>query len=121
MVRRRIDRSGNRMTRTELITKERARRTVYSRAFWIIFFAALTLMFGWRSLSSSSAFLGTVPQEWLVGAVFVAIFMLSVWNQMSMARCPHCRKPLDGAIAIATDRCARCSEIAVDDPRSNSN
>jgi hypothetical protein len=108
------------MTRAELIAKERARNTAYSRAFWFIYCAALGLMFGWRSLSSSSTFLATLPPESPVGAVFVVILAISVLNQMSMARCPHCRKPLNGSVAIATDRCGRCGQIAIDDPRISS-
>jgi hypothetical protein len=109
------------MTRAELIVRERARSKAYSRAFWFVYFAALGLMFGWRSLSGSSAFLATLPPEAPIAAVFVVIFALSVWNQTRMARCPHCRKRMNGPIAIATDRCGRCGQIAIDDPRVGGN
>jgi hypothetical protein len=45
---------------------------------------------------------------------------ISIFNQAGMSKCAHCRRPLNGPIAIATDHCARCGEIAIDDPRLKS-
>jgi len=95
------------MTREELIRKERARIKAYSYAFWILGFAIVG---------------GTLamPGDFWLAYLIVGFGAISIFNQAAMSKCPYCRRALNGPIAIATDHCARCGEIAIDDPRFKS-
>ena len=105
------------MTRTELIQKERARGKAHGYAFWILGFTIVGGIFAVPSLQGASPILGALTGDtWLV-PLLVGFGAISILNQARMSRCPRCRRPLNGAIAIVTDRCASCGEIAIDDPR----
>src|SRR5208282_3907376 len=109
------------MTRAELIRRERARSKAFNAAFWILGFSVVGGIIAVPSLRDLSPFLGTLTgNSWLVPSI-VGFFAISVWNYAKLSRCPHCRRPLNGPITIATDRCAHCGDIAVDDPRLKSN
>ena len=110
-----------RMTRAELIRKEAARSKVYGRAFWTLGFAVLGGIIAIPSIGQLSASLGALTGgSWLVPLI-VGVFAISIWNQSRMSRCPRCGRLLNGPVAIATDRCGHCGEIAVDDPRLKGN
>jgi len=96
------------MTRAELIKREKARSKAYSYAFWIL---------GFSVVGGTLA----IPGDFWLVPLIVGYGVIGILNQASMAKCPHCRRPLNGPIAIATDHCARCGEIAFDDPRLRSN
>jgi hypothetical protein len=105
------------MTRAELIRKERARSRAYAYVFWIFAFTIVGGILAIPSIEAVSPTLGAITGDsWLVPLI-VGFGAISIFNQSRMSKCPHCRRPLNGAIAIATDYCARCGEIAVDDPR----
>jgi hypothetical protein len=111
----------SRMTRAELIRKERARARAYSFAFWSLAFAIVGGVVAIPSFGAVSPTLGALTGDsWLVPLI-IGAGLLSILNQVRMSKCPHCRRWLNGAIAIATDRCGHCGEIAIDDPRSRSN
>ena len=105
------------MTRMELIGKETARANACAWAFWIFGFAifeAAVLAPSPRELwPSLSRFTG---DSWLA-PLLAGIFVLILWNQSRMSRCPRCRRLLNAQITIATDRCGRCGQVAVDNPR----
>jgi hypothetical protein len=108
------------MTRAELLRKERARSKAYGYTFWIFGFAIVGGVVAIPSLDTLSPTLGALTGDsWLVPLI-VGFGVISIVNQTRMSKCPHCRRPLNGAIAIATDHCARCGEIAIDDPRFKS-
>jgi hypothetical protein len=108
------------MTRAELIRKERARSKAYSYAFWVFGFGVVGGSLAIPSPETISPTLGALTGDsWLVPLI-VGFTAISIFNQSRMSKCPRCRRPLNGAIAISTDRCGRCGEIAIDDPRFNS-
>src|SRR5262245_19961665 len=96
------------MTRAELVRRERERSRAYDYAFWILGFAIVGGMFA-------------IPGNGWLAVLIVGFGAISIFNQGRMSKCPRCRRVFNGAIAIATDRCGRCGEIAVEDPRIVSN
>jgi hypothetical protein len=96
------------MTRAELIRKERTRNKATSYAFWILGFAIVGGVLA-------------IPGDFWLAVLVAGYGALAIFNHAITSKCPRCRGPLNGSIAIATDHCARCGEIAVDDPRSTSN
>ena len=105
------------MRRMEIIIKETARARAYAWAFWIFGFTIFDATIAmpspadmWPTLSKFTGNSWLAP--WLAGT-----FLLIIWNQSRMPRCPRCRRLLNAQITIATDRCGRCGQIAVDDPR----
>lgn len=96
------------MTRAELIQRDRARIKVYGYAFWILTFGIVGGVLA-------------MPSNFWLAFLIVGNGALAIFNHARMSKCPRCGRPLDGPIAIATDNCARCGEIAIDDPRPNSN
>jgi hypothetical protein len=105
------------MTRADLFGKHRALSRAYNYAFWIFAFAIVGGILAVPSLRDLSPWLGALTGDsWLVPLI-VGIFAISVWRHIRTPRCPDCRRTLNVAFAIATDRCERCGQIAVDDPR----
>jgi hypothetical protein len=92
------------MMRVELIRKERARGRVYGYAFWILGFVVVGGVLA-------------MPSDLWVAVLIAGYGVIAIFNQARMSKCPRCSRPLNGAIAITTDRCDHCGEIAIDDPR----
>ena len=109
------------MTRAELLRKQRSQSRAYSYAFWIFAFAIVGGILAVPSLQNLSPSLGALTGDsWLV-VLIVGYFAISVWNQARMPRCAHCRRVLNVSFVFATDRCERCGQIAIDDPRLEGN
>lgn len=105
------------MTRAVLIHKVEARSAAMDRAFWILGLGAVGIKIAIPSLSDVWPYLATVTgNEWLVPLI-AGFLAVSSWNSFRMPKCPHCHRPLNGPVAIASDRCGRCGEIVVEDPR----
>src|SRR5260221_7584538 len=99
------------MTRAELMRKERTRARAYSYAFWFFEIAIVGGIIAFPSLRKFSPSLAALTGDsWLVPLI-VGTFLITIWNQARMLRCPHCRRPLNGPVAIATDRCGHCGQI----------
>jgi hypothetical protein len=105
------------MTRAELIKQQSARDATMHCAFWVLGLGAVGIKIAIPSLSDVWPYLATATgNEWLVPLI-AGYFAISSWHNLRMPKCPHCHRALNGPIAVATDRCGRCGEIAVDDPR----
>jgi hypothetical protein len=107
------------MKRAELIQTERARHKAFSLALWIFGFVILGGMIAIPSLADLSPSLATFTGNSWLAPLIVGVFLIAIWNHFRMSRCPRCRRTLIGSIAITTDRCGRCGQIALDDPRVN--
>lgn len=106
------------MRKAELISQERARARAYTYAYWIVLFGTVGGILAAPHLRDLSPTLASLTgNSWLV-LFIVGLGLVTIFNRSKMTRCPRCRRALNGPIAIATDRCSRCGEIAVDDPRS---
>ncbi|HTR63608.1 MAG TPA: hypothetical protein VMH37_17995 [Candidatus Binataceae bacterium] len=105
------------MTRNELIDREWERSKAYSRAFWIFWFVILGGSLAVMSPGDVWPPLGRFTGDSWLSPLLAGIYLLVVWNYSRMPRCPRCRGWLNGPVVIATDRCGRCGQIAVDDPR----
>jgi hypothetical protein len=116
MNRRRVD-APPALTRAELINKERARSRIIHRFLWTLGLGAVGIRIALPSLSDAWPYLAALTgNEWLIPLI-AGYFAISAWTDSRMPKCAHCRRAINGPIAIATDRCAACGEIVVDDPR----
>jgi hypothetical protein len=105
------------MTRAELLRKQRSQSRAYSYAFWIFAFVVVGGILAVPSLQNLTPWLGALTGDsWLV-VLIVGYFAISIWNQARMPRCAHCRRVLNVPFVFVTDRCERCGQIAIDDPR----
>ena len=104
------------MTRAQLISQEQARLRAYSLSFWILAFAIVGGIFAVPSFDAFSPTLASLTGDsWLVPLI-VGVTVITNLDNARRARCPRCRKAINGAIAVATDRCSSCGEIVVEDP-----
>ena|SRR5271156_2917544 len=105
------------LTRVELIDREGTRSRIIHRSLWTLGLGALGLRIALPSLSDIWPYLATLTgNEWLIPLI-AGYFAISAWSGSRMPKCTHCRRSINGPIAIATDRCAACGEIVVADPR----
>ena len=103
------------MTRSQLVLHEKARLKLYSRTFWFFAFAVVGGAIAVPSIGDLSPALGSLTgNSWLVPLI-VGYGLITIFNQSKMMKCPKCRKPLNGALAVTTGRCSRCGEFALDD------